>query len=258
MKKRNLYTELSLKSKNSDILYADKSKIKSCVLKDISSTLCERKVSYMKSKKKFIVLAAAAIMLLSVTIYAASGIITTRYSSSSPADELESLPTAEECEKETGYAPVLIDSFSNGYDFDSASFKKNALADENNKVVEKFKSLTCRYIKGDETVYLSADKFNSTVEESGKIYKNIDGIDIYSHSFNNKIVPPDYELTEEDKALEAAGEVYFNYDGINHTEDHFVNSVSWNKDGILYNLMQSNGTLSVDDLVSMAEELINQ
>lgn len=258
MKNKDLYKELSLKSKNSDILYVDKSKIKSRVLKDISSTLCERKVSYMKSKKKFIVLAAAAIMLLSVTVYAASGIISTWYSSSSPADELVSLPTAEECEKEMGYAPLLVDSFSNGYDFEGASFNNNALADENGKVVEKFKSLTCHYTKGNETVYLSVDKFDSTVEKPGKIHTAIDGIDIYAHSFNNKIVPPDYEKTEEDKALETAGKVYFNCDGIDHTEDHFVNSVSWEKDGILYNLMQSNGTLSVDDLVSMAEELINQ
>lgn len=257
MKNKDLYKELSLKSKNSDILYAEISKIKSCVLKDISSTLCERKVSYMKSKKKFIVLAAAAIMLLSVTVYAASGIFTW-YSSSSPANELKSLPTVKECEKEMGYTPLLVDSFKNGYNFYNASFKKNALADENGKVVEKFKSLTCRYTKGDESVSLSADKFNSTVEETGKIHATIDGIDIYAHSFNNKIVPPDYEMTEEDKALESAGKVYFNEDGLNHTEDHFIKSITWKKDGIRYNLMQSNGTLTIDDLVSMVEELINQ
>lgn len=257
MKKRNLYTDLNLESKESNTLYVNTMVIQEQVIKNISSASCERKVSYMKSKKKFIILAAAAVMLLSVTVYAASGMIATWYSSSSPADELKSIPSAKECTEELGYAPVLLDSFSNGYDFDSASFKKNALADENNKIVEKFKSISCRYTKDDETVLLSADKFNSTVEEAGKIYANIDGINVYAHSFNNKIVPPDYKMTEDDKAAEAAGEVYFNEDGIDHFEDHFINSVSWEKDGIRYDLMQSNGTLTIDDLVLMAQELIN-
>lgn len=258
MRKRNLYTELDIKGKEGNTLYVDKNAIKSRVIKGISSASCERKVNYMKSRKKFIILAVAAVMLLSVTAYAASGLISTWYSSSSPADELKSIPTSEKCIDELGYAPVLVDSFSNGYNFDSASFKKNALADDNNKIVEKFKSISCHYTKDDETVVLSVDKFNSTAEESGNIYTNIDGTDIYAHSFNNKIVPPDYEMTEEDKAAEAAGKVYFNEDGIDHFEDHFVKSISWEIDGIKYNLMQGNGTLAIDDLVAMAQELINK
>ena len=257
MKKRNLYTELNIQSKENNTLYTNKKIINCNVIKSISSASCERKVCYMKSKKKFIVLAAAAVMLLSVTVYAASGMISTWYSSSSPVDELKALPTVEECTDELGYAPSLVEKFSNGYSFDSASFKKNALADESNKIVEKFKSIACRYTKNNETVNLSADKFNSTVEKAGKVYTNIDGIDIYTHCFNNKIVPPNYEMTEEDKRAEAADEVYFNEDGIDHFEDHFIKSVSWEKDGIRYNLMQSNGTLNIDDLVLMAQELIN-
>ena len=258
MKKHNLYKELNITSRESNILYVDKNKITARVLNDISSTSCERKVSYMKSRKKVVVLAVAAVMLLSITVYAASGIISTWYTSSSPADELKSLPTKEECMDEIGYSPKLIDNFSNGYTFDSAVFKKNALADENNNVVEKFKSLTCNYAKGDETVHFSADKFNSDVKDASEIYTTVDGIQIFAHSFNNKIVPPDYELTEEDKALEAAGKVFFNEDGIDHFEDYFINSVSWEKDGIRYGLLQSNGTLTIDDLVLMAQELITQ
>ena len=71
----------------------------------------------------------------------------------------------------------------------------DALADENGKVVEKFKSLSVTYTKDGEKLLFSADKYNSSMEETGEIYATADGIDIYAHSFNNKIVPPDYELT---------------------------------------------------------------
>jgi len=256
MKKRNLYKELGVNKKDTHILHTDTDTIKAMVMKNISSASHERKIINM-SKKKIIALATCAVMLIGVTVYAASGIISTWYTSSSPADELENLPSAETCIKEMGYAPLLCEGFSNGYSFKTAVFKKNTLADENGKVVEKFKSLSVTYTKDGEKLLLSADKYNSSMEETGEIYATADGIDIYAHSFNNKIVPPDYELTEEDKAAEAAGEVYFNEDGIDHTEDHFINSVTWIKDGIRYNLLQSNGTLSVDALAEMAKELLN-
>ncbi len=258
MKKRNLYSELNVESEEICAPYVDTDVIKEKVTKSISSVSCERKVTFMKSKKKIIVLAAAAVMLLSITAYAASTIITTWYSSASPKDRLSSLPTSNETMDELGYTPDLIEKFSNGYSFDGASYKNNALSDENGKIAEKFKSLSVSYTKGDERVYFSADKFISTVDESGELYKSINGIDFYAHSFNNKIVPSDYEMTAEDKKAEAEGRVYFNEDGIDHFEDHFINSVTWKKDGIQYNLMQSNGTLSIDDLINMATEIINQ
>ena len=85
----------------------------------------------------------------------------------------------------------------------------------------------------------------------------VDGVDVYYHSYTNKVVPPDYKLTEEDKKAEESGELVFSY-GSSEVEIIEVQSVSWKKDGIYYQLLQIDGNLTADELTEMASEVIKK
>lgn len=226
------------------------------ILEKTKKTNYRKEGLYMKSKKKISLIAIAATLALGVTVFAASGIVTTWFSSSSSNPEYKSLPSAEQVKSDIGYEPVLIDTFENGYTFKDGSVINNKLADESGNSVEKFKSVSFRYEKNDDRVIFSQDKFNSELDTEGKIISTVSGTDIYYFSYTNKIVPPDYKMTDEDKKAEENGELVFSY-GSSKVEICEVQSVTWKNDGIQYQLMQIDGRLSADDLVSMAEEIIN-
>lgn len=211
---------------------------------------------YMKSKKKISLIAIAAALALGVTVFAASGIVTTWFSSSSSIPEYKSLPSAKQVKSDIGYEPVLIGEFENGYTFKEGSVINNKHVDESGNSVEKFKSVSFKYEKNGDRVIFSQDKFNSELDTEGDIISTVSGTDIYYFSYTNKIVPPNYKMTDEDKKAEENGELVFSY-GSSEVEILEVQSVTWRSNDIQYQLLQIDGKLSADDLVSMAEEIIN-
>lgn len=260
MKKNNLFEALNIKeSENTQYtaLDIDVQNIKQQVNNKIASASNERKLNFMKSKKRFAFIAVAATLALGITAFAASGIVKMWSGSSSSIPDYKSLPSETQVVKDIGYEAVLIDTFENGYKFDNGSIVKNDLSDENGNSLEKFKSVDFRYVKDGDKVYFEQEKYNSETEKEGEIIANENGTDIYYHSYTNKLVPPDYELTDEDKKAEENGELVFSY-GSSKVEISEVQSVSWEKDGVHYLLMQIDGKLSQDELCNMAKEVINK
>lgn len=230
--------------------------IQNRILEKVKKADYRKEGLYMKSNKKISLIAIAAALALGVTVFATSGIVTTWFSSSSSNPEYKSLPSAEQVKSDIGYEPVLIDTFENGYTFKNGSVINNNLTDESGNSVEKFKSVSFKYEKNGDRVIFSQDKFNTELNTEGEIISTVSGTDIYYFSYTNKIVPPDYKLTDEDKKAEENGELVFSY-GSSKVEIREVQSVTWIKDGIQYQLLQIDGKLSADDLVNMAEEIIN-
>ena len=210
----------------------------------------------MKSKKKTSLIAVAATLALGITVFAAGGIVSTWFSSSSSTPDYKSLPTAEQVTKDIGYEPVLIDTFENGYAFKNGSIVKNNLADENGNSIEKFKSVSFDYEKDGDIVVFAQDKFNSEMKLQGDVIKTVKDTDIYYYSYTNKNVPAEYKLTDDDKKAEESGELVFSY-GAEKVEIKNVQSVTWIKDGTQYQLLQIDGKLSADELSDMAEEVIS-
>lgn len=276
--KRNLFEELNIEKKEQDLsgpldvdvqtirrnvsekLDAESSEYPACPIqnerKSVTMKLNAIK-SNTRSKKKISVIAAVAVLALGTTVFAASGIISKWYSSSSSDPEYKSLPTAQQVKKDIGYDAVLIGEFENGYAFKDGSIVNNNLADEDGNSVEKFKSVSFDYEKNGDTVIFSQDKFNSKIDMDGNVIKTVDGTDIYYYSYTNKIVPADYKMTDEDKKAEADGELVFS-SGSSDVQISEVQSVTWVKDNIQYQLMQMDGALSRDELTEMAEEVISK
>ena len=253
MKQKNdLFEELNINPKNRDVcspFAVDIQAIKRNVNRTLDSAYTERKTVIMKSKKKTACIALAATLALSVTAFAANGLVSNWFSSSSSFADYKTLPTAQQVKKDIGYTPILIDSFANGYTFN------NNLKDENNNSIEKFKSVSFDYEKDGDIVIFAQDKYNSQAELQGSVAKTVGDTDIYYYSYTNKVVPADYELTDADKAAEANGDLVFSY-GSAEMELNEIQSATFVKDGMQYQLLQINGKLSGDELVKMAEELV--
>ena len=259
-KKRNLLDELDIKGytfDSSGTLDISIERIKNKVNNRIDSAFSERMLRNMRSKKKITLIAVAATLVMGITVFAASGLITSWFSSSSGIPDYDSLPSAEQVKKDIGHDAVLIESFENGYVFDNGNIINNNLTDENNNSVEKFKSVMFRYEKDGDVVNFSQDKYDSNMETVGDAVETIDGVDILYHSYTNKIVPIDYQMTDEDKKAEANGELVFSY-GSSKVEIREVQSVLWSEDGIHYSLMQIDGKLSANELAEMAKEIIDK
>lgn len=208
-------------------------------------------------KKRIAVLAAAIIMVLGITAFAATGVISSWYSSSSAFPDYHTLPSMEQVHKDIGYDVELIGRFSNGYAFRDGRIVKNKLENEDNQTIEEFKSVDFRYRKGRDEVSFAQDRYYSESELSGSLEKTVKGVDLYYFSYVNKIVPPDYQLTPEDKRAEENGELVFSY-GSDHVELITWQHVSWRIGEMHYELYQQvdEDSLSREGIIEMAEEVI--
>ena len=259
-KKRNLFDELNIKGctdNSSGTLDISVERIKDMVNNRIDSASTERMLKPMKSKKKIALIAVAATLVMGITVFAASGIISQWFSSSSSIPDYNELPSVKQVTKDIGYEVELVDEFANGYKFDNGNIVNNNLTDDEGKSVEKFKSVMFRYEKDGDEVIFSQDKVNSQVETNGEVVANVDSVDVYYHSYTNKLVPPDCKMTDEDKKAEETGELVFSY-GSSKVEIKEIQSVSWKKDDMSYQLLQIDGKLSADELVEMAKEVIGK
>lgn len=222
-----------------------------------------KKENHIMFKRKLILAAAAAVMIIGAAAYAASnGLVTGWFSSSSSIPEYTKLPTKTECLKEAGYEPILIDSFENGYAFQSGSIVNNNRTDENGASVEKFRSFSFRYEKDGDVVYFDQERFSSESAPSERPDKreqvlSENGIELYYSCDNYKFVPVDYELTDEDKEAEANGDLYISV-GSEKVEYSTMTHIGWQDGDMHYGLMQMNGKLSKEELILMAKEAMNK
>ena len=74
-------------------------------------------VKHLKISK--IAAVAAAVMILSLSVWAANVLITSRGAQSSNIPSYNSVPTAETLQDDIGISSKILNNFSNGYTFDS-------------------------------------------------------------------------------------------------------------------------------------------
>lgn len=212
-----------------------------------------------KNIRRTIVLIAAVMMLLTVSAYALNGTVASwGTAKSSYYYSFESLPSSEKLEKELGYLPAITAEFENGYALRSGSIFYGAFFDSDYNELERFKELFATYAKDGDKLLYSVRRFDTPTEiDGGAPVAEVDGVQIRYNAYNNKLVPEDYELTDEDKAAKESGALVFSY-GVDNIEIVRVQGVNWEQNGILYGLLQIDGKLTPDELVSMAAELITQ
>lgn len=259
-KKHDLFKELNINAPDTisnNVLDINISNIKSKVNAQITSVSPERKVFTMNFKKRISLIAAAAVLTLGVTVFASSGIRAIWFGSSSANAQYHSLPTSKRVVKDIGYDAVLINTFENGYTFKNGTIVNNELQAEDGSAIEKFKSLSISYEKNNDEVIFSQKKYSSKLAVEGTVVSTINNTDLYYRTYIYKLVPNDYVLTAEEEKAQENGTLVFGY-GSSDIEISKMQHLTWVKDGILYQFMQSDGNLSMNELMDMAKECIEQ
>lgn len=212
-----------------------------------------------KSKIKIMAIAAAAIMVVG----AATGVMG-HYLLGSVSMQGSIFPTYTEIpdavtlKNDVGFKTNLIEEFSNGYTFKDATVIESENFDTEGNSVEKYKSIGCDYEKDGDNIDLYADASmdGHGGVSSSELVGSFNGAEVYYYSYTNKLVPGDYELTEQDKADEAAGKYVFSYgnpEGISVCE---VQGAVWRYEGINYSLCAIDSPLTKAELAEMAKEII--
>ena len=214
----------------------------------------ERTGTVMRSKRIFSIIAIAAVFACLATAFAAGGL---GGWFSGTEKVYDALPSEEQYIADVGYAPILIESFENGYTYKTGHVMNNEVYDNAGEQTDTFKSAIFSYEKNGDELIFSQDKAQSGISPQGSIVADVDGCKIYYHSYKNMVVPEGYELSEEEKSAENSGKLIFSY-GSEEVSEYTVQSVQWSENGVQFMLMQMNGKLSADELVAMAKEAISK
>ncbi len=212
------------------------------------------------SVKKMMIGVAAACLLVGGGAYAA-GHAAHLSSGHNLMDAYTSYEDMDKAQQKLGYAVDSAESFANGYQFDRMFVDDVDGWDENGNKVYTFQELMIHYKREGEQsdMYMAIHR---PVEQTGRdkqpdATRTCGDITLYYDEYTYKFVPPDYEPTEEDKANEAKPGYYISY-GSAEVEIKRSTGVTWEKDGIYYNLAGFDLNLSSDEMFDMAEQVIGQ
>ncbi len=208
--------------------------------------------------KRTVLIAAAAAVLLCGSAVATTSIISGRIGSSSSIPFYEEIPEAETVYRDFGFETNIADGFSNGYTFKAGYKGDSSDIDAEGKKLNSFSELTVEYTNGGDRVTLNAysAQYADDDYQSYELAGEYNGITLYKSEQMYKVVPPDYELTEQDKADEASGKYVFSY-GSDEVETTEFKWVGWVQNGVAYSLSGHDIDLTADDLCAMAEEYID-
>ena len=209
------------------------------------------------SVKKLIIGVAVGCFLISGAVYA-TGHAVSLSSHSYLGDGYKSFSDLDKAEAKLGYQVDAVEAFENGYRFEEMSVRDVQGQDENGNAVYTFKSMDIHYGRGGDpslAVYIEKPVEMQMRTKEPQAVRQVGEITVYYDTQIFKAVPPDYELTEEDKAKQESGELAIAY-GDDKVSVHTSHNVTWYKDGIFYNIIGFDVNLSAEEMLDMAEEII--
>lgn len=209
------------------------------------------------SVKKLVIGVAVGCLLVSGGVFAAGHAVSFSTHSFLP-DAYRSYSDLGKAEGELGYTADTVESFSNGYKFERMSVDEWQGEDEAGNAVYTFKQLDITYgRKGEEKVSLIAEKPVETPVRNKEpdAVRQVGDITLYYDITTFKFVPPNYELTDEDRAnLEKPNyEISYGSDEVQIQQSYHV---TWDKNGIHYQIFGFDLSLSADEMFDMAEEIM--
>lgn len=210
----------------------------------------------MKNILKKACLAAALMALLTTTVYAANG-LNIKTLIGGRASRM--YKTVQQAEEKAGFEMDDLDVFSNGYRFAGAYVGETRALDEQDKVRLIYNEIEVKLVNAEgEELILNAHEAQDgvAVSDTGPDQVRRLGDTTLEYRLHHyKFVPADYELTESDKSMLQKPGYYISY-GSESIEENDVAFLNWEKDGICYTLMDSDGSETAESLFAMAEELI--
>ena len=152
----------------------------------------------------------------------------------------------------------MLENFSNGYSFEEMQVGDTHAVDENWETVYTFPELAVNYGKdgvSDISLYVDMRPEKGEQAKEPDMTDQCGDIALRYDVYTYKFVPVGYELTEEDLAnLER--DDYEISEGSDEVEYSQITHVTWEKDGVYYDLLGSDTALSGEEMFAMAKELI--
>lgn len=219
----------------------------------------EGKMRHLSIKKVAIGVAAACLAVGMVTI-AGKGLVSISGHGSSNPDytKFEDMGKAESA---IGYSIDAVENFGNGFQFKGVRIIEQTMDNEAGEKLGERKGVSLDYAKGKDELSVYVSKLFPGESEASvnsgdwdKILK-VGDITVGYSKDTYKAVPPDYELTEEDKANMEKGHFQLAY-GTDQVEISQSYNVGWIKDGIRYSITGFDLSQSGDELLNMAKEII--
>lgn len=218
-------------------------------------SLPERKEGISMKRKNLTRLLTAAAIVAVITVTAIAGgrmLMITGHSYH--GDDYQELPTAAWAEEKIGAEPKLLEQFSNGFTFDYGGITKNELTTEGNSQGKSYTSLDLTYVNKDASVTLTMNGIALSNSPDAEIIEK-NSTTLYYSSFTHKVVPMDYEMTEEDEKAVENGTLVFGW-GADKVETYAFQELKWEQNGVSYSLYGHDMELGRDDLTAMACELL--
>ena len=273
VKSMNEYLIDAYKKNMNDIKFSDAQKEKMlCRLTEMTDQKKNGPVFGMKRKvsvKKIVAVTAACLAILGgcgVAVGKAEGVVTsfspdTFFSKTSDFSRLSKL------ERRAGIDVIAVESFGNGYKFDSMDIEDWRKVDKDDKTVGRFKELRIEYVCDDKPeigVYMESDLANGHINDDPEMalraneMRKVDGVNIY-YNYDEYLGLPaskDISPTEEELRREETDDHFFISVGSDERETYYVSSVVFEMGDVQYCIMPHGGTVSADELFGMAEEII--
>lgn len=217
----------------------------------------------MKTKKtsRYVVIMAIVLCCISATAFAVGKMAGYIGHSTNKGTVL---PTQEQMKQYLGEVPKIVSEFENGYKFVNYAEGENAMVDDQGEKLETVKDYMFDFENaanpGRNVSLLVSQRFTKVSEEDKKGIEEIEieGRNVTLYEMDYKFVPPNYELTAEDKEKYEAGVLEISY-GSDKVEEEHTTIVSWEEGGLSYSLLYSGQyELKAGDLIEMAREVINK
>ncbi|AMJ41061.1 MAG TPA: hypothetical protein DDW34_00440 [Clostridium sp.] len=207
-------------------------------------------------KTRGILVACMLLAFTSITCFAAAKIVS--YTSHSTNSTFAEFPSEKEVKKEAGFVPKYVNELAGGYAFYNGGIGETNAETEDGSAVVTLKTANFSYKNGDSTVNLLVENgIMPSADENGEIVKISANVEGRYHSDMYKILPPDYVMTEQDKADAESGKYVFSY-GSEEVEVLHMQQIQWEDNGMSYSLINSDDKVDKDVLVKMAGEIVNK
>lgn len=222
------------------------------------------RMKHISMKKMAVGLAAACLVAGMVCIAGSSRKYMSGSSSIYP--DYTSFQDMEKAETAAGYEVKAVERFGNGFQFCNITMMDGALHNDQGQEEETQKEIRITYQKDEEKISLFTRKlyeYERIQLESGEkindaVYDQtltVGDVEVGFCRIMNKFVPPDYELTKEDEENMENPNFNLAY-GSSEVILNTGYSASWIQDGIYYGLYGTDLSLSGDEMLEMAKEII--
>lgn len=224
-------------------------------------------------KKKIIAVSAACVLCLATVTCIASMKVETWSLHSSVADEINSFPDEKQLKEGAGFVPKYVENLSDKYSFKSLNFIDSEGSDSDGKTVIKTKEICFGYTDSSEdfnngskilSVYatnIPENMFNGYSDDSSGDISEYNGVELKYNVLKSVFLPPSYEekdvtdiLTEEEKQLKEEGKLNIAY-GSSEIERRVHQTVRWYENGIGYEIMAIDCSLSREEMLDMAHRI---